>query len=318
MKIVLELLDQTSSVRKITVRHDIVIGRGSECNLRLSAPQVSRRHCFLRVGRDGISITDLDSSNGTWVNGARISPGTRKELTDGAQISLGPVRFLLHVRPEAGSDAPAANDLQATPSALPGTSGEDTTCAHPGPVTATSANASLKTLAAYPQPSWQADDSRAEIIELGRQLTADASSHNDHTILNPQLAAPRSAKDRLDSATTSPDLNLAALGALENADVLDPNVLAGKFPPDRPMWSREAAQLPESTAADNVDQDQNPDNSDEFDEIAALEDDHSGDDHSGDDFSDLDDVPPPENNAEEPDQKDDDFGPELSAFLQGL
>ncbi|RLT02903.1 MAG: FHA domain-containing protein [Planctomycetota bacterium] len=101
MRVVLELQDQPSNVRRISVRHDIVIGRGSDCNLRLSAPQVSRRHCFLRVGRDSVSVTDLDSSNGTYVNGARITAGKRFEIMDGAQLTLGSVRFIIYLRAEA-------------------------------------------------------------------------------------------------------------------------------------------------------------------------------------------------------------------------
>ena len=101
MKVVLELQDQPSNVRRITVRHDIVIGRGSDCNLRLSAPQVSRRHCFLRVGRDSVSVTDLDSSNGTYIDGVRITAGKRYDVADGAQLSLGPIRFIIHMRAEA-------------------------------------------------------------------------------------------------------------------------------------------------------------------------------------------------------------------------
>jgi len=103
MKVVLELQDQPSNVRRITVRHDIVIGRGSDCNLRLSAPQVSRRHCFLRVGRDSVSVTDLDSSNGTYIDDVRITAGKRYDVADGAQLALGPIRFIIHMRAEAVS-----------------------------------------------------------------------------------------------------------------------------------------------------------------------------------------------------------------------
>ena len=100
MKVVLELQDQPSNVRRVTVRHDIVIGRGSDCNLRLSAPQVSRRHCFLRVGREGVSVTDLDSSNGTYVDGKRIKPGKRYDLTGGSALAVGPIKFVVHIREE--------------------------------------------------------------------------------------------------------------------------------------------------------------------------------------------------------------------------
>lgn len=100
MKVVLELLDQNSNIKKVTVRHDIVIGRGAECNLRLSAPQVSRRHCFLRIGSEGAFVSDLDSSNGTFLNGERLSSGTRVNLVNGATLAVGPVKFIAHVRSE--------------------------------------------------------------------------------------------------------------------------------------------------------------------------------------------------------------------------
>ena len=100
MKVILELQDQPSNVRRVTVRHDIVIGRGSDCNLRLSAPQVSRRHCFLRVGREGVSVTDLDSSNGTYVDGKRIKPGKRYDLNGGSALAVGPIKFVVHIREE--------------------------------------------------------------------------------------------------------------------------------------------------------------------------------------------------------------------------
>jgi pSer/pThr/pTyr-binding forkhead associated (FHA) protein len=103
MKVVLELQEQLANVRRVTVRHDIVIGRGSDCNLRLSAPQMSRRHCFLRVGRDGVSVTDLDSSNGTYVDNKRIKPGERVELKTGSILTLGPVNFIVHLKEDSGS-----------------------------------------------------------------------------------------------------------------------------------------------------------------------------------------------------------------------
>ncbi|MCA9049743.1 MAG: FHA domain-containing protein [Planctomycetaceae bacterium] len=108
MKIVLELQDQPSNIRKVTVRHDIVIGRGADCNLRLSAPQVSRRHCFLRIGAEGAFVSDLDSSNGTYLNGRKLSSGKRYLLEDGAVLSVGPVKFIARVE----SDLPAGQKLQ--------------------------------------------------------------------------------------------------------------------------------------------------------------------------------------------------------------
>ncbi len=104
MKVVLELQDQPSNIKNVTIRHDIVIGRGAECNLRLSAPQVSRRHCFLRIGVDGAYVSDLDSSNGTYLGGKRLTSGKRYTLDDGAILSVGPVRFVASVRSEVVAD----------------------------------------------------------------------------------------------------------------------------------------------------------------------------------------------------------------------
>ncbi|MDG1895214.1 MAG: FHA domain-containing protein [Fuerstiella sp.] len=104
MKVVLELQDQPSNIKKVTIRHDIVIGRGAECNLRLSAPQVSRRHCFLRIGTDGAYVSDLDSSNGTYLGGKRLSSGRRYTLSDGAVLAVGPVRFVASVRSEVSAN----------------------------------------------------------------------------------------------------------------------------------------------------------------------------------------------------------------------
>lgn len=103
MKVVLELQDQQSNIKKVTVRHDIVIGRGAECNLRLSAPQVSRRHCFLRITEEGAFVSDLDSSNGTYLNGNKLTSGQRYALDDGANFAVGPVKFIAHVRSEVAA-----------------------------------------------------------------------------------------------------------------------------------------------------------------------------------------------------------------------
>ena len=100
MKVILELVGQYSNIRCVTVRHDIVIGRGSECNLRVSAPQVSRRHCFLRISEGQVSVTDLESSNGTWLDGQRIVPGKRYFIEDGMMVAVGPVKFTARLTDE--------------------------------------------------------------------------------------------------------------------------------------------------------------------------------------------------------------------------
>ena len=64
----------------------VVIGRSRECDLRVADGNASRRHA--EVVREGTTyvVVDLGSTNGTELNGRRI---TREELTDGDRITIG-------------------------------------------------------------------------------------------------------------------------------------------------------------------------------------------------------------------------------------
>ena len=67
-----------------------VIGRDELADIVLDDPGISRRHCEVRVTNDGphlvTSIRDLGSTNGTFVNGERI---TSTRLGEGDQITIG-------------------------------------------------------------------------------------------------------------------------------------------------------------------------------------------------------------------------------------
>ena len=64
-----------------------VLGRSSKADFTLRDESVSRRHVEVKVVGEEISIRDLDSTNGTKVNGKRISDW--QPLADGDQIQLG-------------------------------------------------------------------------------------------------------------------------------------------------------------------------------------------------------------------------------------
>ena len=63
-----------------------ILGRGTDCDLRLVDPGVSRHHVELRVEDGEVVLVDLGSTNGTFVNG---QPVRRVTLTDGTQVMLG-------------------------------------------------------------------------------------------------------------------------------------------------------------------------------------------------------------------------------------
>ncbi len=63
-----------------------LLGRGTDCDLRLVDAGVSRHHAELRVEDGHVVLVDLGSTNGTYVNG---QPVRRVGLTDGTHVTLG-------------------------------------------------------------------------------------------------------------------------------------------------------------------------------------------------------------------------------------
>ncbi len=79
----------------------ISIGRNSHCDLVLPDEVVSRNHARLRSREDGISIEDLGSRNGTFVNGKRITEPTK--LNDGDYIQVYELLLSFHIEGKTGS-----------------------------------------------------------------------------------------------------------------------------------------------------------------------------------------------------------------------
>jgi pSer/pThr/pTyr-binding forkhead associated (FHA) protein len=73
-------------LRVVVDSDDFIIGRGEECNLVLNDRAISRQHA--RIWREGDSflIEDLESKNGTWVNGEALQQP--RQLSDGDKIQL--------------------------------------------------------------------------------------------------------------------------------------------------------------------------------------------------------------------------------------
>ncbi|MGC9454404.1 MAG: FHA domain-containing protein [Phycisphaerae bacterium] len=86
-----------------------VIGRGEKCDLRVPVLSVSRRHCELTLTDDALTIRDLGSSNGTYVDNERISEA---ELDAGDRLVVGPVVFTVQIdgKPEEIEPTPAGDE----------------------------------------------------------------------------------------------------------------------------------------------------------------------------------------------------------------
>ncbi|NPC81829.1 FHA domain-containing protein [Pyxidicoccus fallax] len=73
----------------LIAKERFIIGRGPSCDLMVKSARVSREHAA--VVREGAEyfIEDLNSSNGTWFDDARI---TRRLVADGEEYLLGGIR----------------------------------------------------------------------------------------------------------------------------------------------------------------------------------------------------------------------------------
>ena len=73
----------------------VVIGRSKECDIQLSDPNISRRHAELRQEDSAYWLVDLDSTNGSAVNGQRTA---RAKLESGDTITVGSTDLLFERR----------------------------------------------------------------------------------------------------------------------------------------------------------------------------------------------------------------------------
>ncbi|NUQ66934.1 MAG: FHA domain-containing protein [Phycisphaerales bacterium] len=122
VSLVLVRPDGTQKEAKIT-RATTVIGRQTDCALQIPTAAVSRHHCEISVAGEAVSVRDLGSSNGTYVNQRRVN---QTELSPGDLLAIGNLVFVVRIdgRPaeieaedcyEDGVVLPASGKGPATP-----------------------------------------------------------------------------------------------------------------------------------------------------------------------------------------------------------
>jgi hypothetical protein len=73
----------------------VLIGRAADCDISLGEPEVSRHHAIIHREQRRTWVTDLESANGTTVDGVAVT--TAAPLRPGARLTMGPATFMFRL-----------------------------------------------------------------------------------------------------------------------------------------------------------------------------------------------------------------------------
>jgi len=74
-----------------------VVGRDEDCDLIIPIPTVSGSHAKVELEGETLFVTDLESTNGTFVNNERIEPGSKTQLSPGSNVIFGDSNLAAYV-----------------------------------------------------------------------------------------------------------------------------------------------------------------------------------------------------------------------------
>ena len=97
----------------------LVVGRQSGVGLRVELDSVSRRHCILYSERGAFFIRDEGSTNGTFVNGARVDSAAPLHNGDQFRVGAAIFKFLLADANGLGAMAGLENGIAGLPEHIP-------------------------------------------------------------------------------------------------------------------------------------------------------------------------------------------------------
>ncbi len=94
----LVLLEDDSAGVAHPIIGSVTVGRGPASDISLPDPAVSRNHAAVRLDGTTVVVEDLDSANGTSVNGEEIESARR--LEHGDVIEVGATRLEVRIDPD--------------------------------------------------------------------------------------------------------------------------------------------------------------------------------------------------------------------------
>lgn len=173
MKLKVESGKHAGQEIRVTTRQ-FVIGRDDDCQLRATSEMISRRHCLLIVRDSYAGVRDLDSRNGTLVNGELVQ-NREVELRSGDKLCVGPLQFSVILNAGlTGKKLPAVHGVREAAARS----------IHSAPSTADDIAGWLMESAPAP-PKAAADTQRVrlgetEVIDVAAAAGSDSAAANPH------------------------------------------------------------------------------------------------------------------------------------------
>jgi pSer/pThr/pTyr-binding forkhead associated (FHA) protein len=109
MQVKLKVLAGKNSGKELPVPvKRFLIGRGDDCHMRPKSEAISRNHCAILINEeeDEVIIRDLNSRNGTYLNGERLAAD--QALESGDHLQVGRLEFEVLIKDRKRAPAPAA------------------------------------------------------------------------------------------------------------------------------------------------------------------------------------------------------------------
>ncbi len=93
----LTITDRSGAIKDVewNVEGSLFVGRSKICNIDFDDDRLSKQHFVVEVTKMGCYIEDLESTNGTFVNGVKMT--NRRLLLDGDVITAGREKFVFHL-----------------------------------------------------------------------------------------------------------------------------------------------------------------------------------------------------------------------------
>ncbi len=120
-------LELTHSVQvdgglKYIVIKELTIGRSDVCDIKIDDKKISRTHAKFNIVDDELVITDLDSSNGTFVNGKKIQETTKLKNNDSVKVESHELKIFISAnipeKTEEDDKTRIVETVEATPDVI--------------------------------------------------------------------------------------------------------------------------------------------------------------------------------------------------------